>query len=103
MTLQEKFPDIKLYTIHGILDEFGWEYEQHEDGIRNVRCCGENVFMGGFIGTEYVYCEKCGKGTQDITGFHILGNSYGGFPELDDVDGLDYELHRWYVAKRKSI
>ena len=84
----------KLYTIEDALTAIGWTFEKKtgEYGkplYKNIQCCGENVTLGGWVGTEYGYCKKCGKGVQLALGFLPAGRSAVGMIDGDKYDYSD--------------
>lgn len=66
--LQDLFPDYQLMTVRECLGELGWAYEDEKEGPKNVKCCGELVYVGGWVGPEHAHCKVCDKGIQDVTG-----------------------------------
>lgn len=83
--LQTLFPDIRLYNLKEMLDTLGWEYQETNEGCNEIKCCGESVYLGGFVGAEHGYCKKCKKGFQDMTGFIPSGNATVSHIDYDKV------------------
>ncbi|WP_427340905.1 hypothetical protein, partial [Caloranaerobacter sp. DY30410] len=84
-------------TVKECLDTLGWEYEQiGEHSFRNIKCCGKEVKMAGWFGTEHAWCPLCGKGMQDMTGILPASSVTAG---MIDVDKYDISDGRVWVAE----
>lgn len=105
MTLQEAFPNIKFYTAKEACEQVGFEfdYNEAEEEITNIRCCGQSVNIGGVFGADFAYCKKCGKRIQNITGFCPCGNAYGGFVDFKK-NNIEYPQDNrvWFIEKKEQ-
>lgn len=102
MTLQERFPDLTFYTPKEACESVGFtfDYDEAEEEITNIRCCGQAVRITGLIGAEVAYCEKCGKRIQDITGIHRVGNACAAYIDFkkEEIE-LPNDGRVWYIPK----
>lgn len=100
MTLQEKFPNLKFGTPKEMCEAVGFTFDETDERIENIRCCGQAVTVVGIIGAEAAYCEKCGKRIQDITGMHRVGNAVAGYYDFEK-EGVELpeDGRTWYVIK----
>jgi len=65
----QEVTDYKVMNIKEGLDSLGWTYETNEESesYDNISCpCGGELEFSGFIGTEDIECNKCGKHMVDL-------------------------------------
>jgi hypothetical protein len=72
-TLQSFFNE-PLLTPEECFIKLAWTFEKFETGYKNITCCSEAVKAGGWFGAEHLYCNKCKKGMQDVTGILPASN-----------------------------
>lgn len=66
----------KVRTIKGCLDNLKWEYRETERGFKNIKCdCGAEVHFEDKCALEYIMCDSCKRGIQDIRGALSAGDS----------------------------
>lgn len=97
-TLKEKFPDLEFFTPKEAAEKLNWTFEEDDKEINNIKCCGEFVEIVAFVGPDYAYCAKCGKGIQNIAGLHHDSPVTMGLMDLDDVD-MKKENKHWYIVQ----
>lgn len=63
----QEVTDYKVMSIEEAMTALGFTWEENEDCYNNITCsCGEAVKCSGFIGTERLNCDKCGKEVLDL-------------------------------------
>uniref|UniRef100_A0A6M3LIT6 Uncharacterized protein n=1 Tax=viral metagenome TaxID=1070528 RepID=A0A6M3LIT6_9ZZZZ len=81
------FPNHNLMTARDCMTFLGWTWEPLDDyGAKNIMCCGQLVRCGGWVGTEHMKCNLCGKGMQDVLGVLPAGRSTAGILDPDDYE-----------------
>lgn len=88
----------KLYTVPDGLKELGWEFTHDVEAqmYRNIKCCGQLVSIGGWVGAEHLHCRKCGKGMQDVLSYLPTGRGAAG---LLKTDGYQWDDGRVWMLK----
>ena len=61
--LQDDYPHMKFGTAKECIDILGWKYVEKEKRLEDITCdCGALIKLGGWFGTEQLWCPSCGKG-----------------------------------------
>lgn len=87
--------NFKVMNIKECLDALEWNYEDTGSGTyNNIACpCGGKLEFRGFIGTEIVDCQKCGKLIVNL--FSPIQVSNTSCTILNPKDFDVYENRRW--------
>lgn len=71
----QEVTDCMVMGAEGCLDALGWSYKKTEEGFNDITCCDKLVNCSGFIGTEVLVCDVCGKEMLDLFSPIRTGNS----------------------------
>lgn len=79
VNMKQPLQSVTPYKVMGIkncLDALGWAYVESEERFDDISCpCGGEMTFMGFIDTEVVRCEGCGKHMVDLFSPIQIGNS----------------------------
>ena len=63
----QEVTDYKVMSVEEAMTAVGFMWEETEDCYNNITCsCGGSIECRGFIGTESISCNKCGKEVVDL-------------------------------------
>ena len=94
----QEVTDFKVMNIKECFDALGWKYNEDEESDKyvDISCpCGGELDFRGFIGTEVIECQKCGKHMVDLFSPIPVSNS-----TVSILNSKDYEMveNRHWIA-----
>ena len=98
----QEVTDFKVMNIKECLDALEWNYEDNEesDTYDNISCpCGGELEFSGFLGTEVIKCNKCGKRMIDLFSPIQTGNSTA---TILDFNQFEITENRHWIADNKN-
>ena len=100
----QEVTDLKIMSFYEAIKSLDWEFVSQPDDCFTVNCdcgCGgSKISYSGFIGTEVIECENCGKRVVDM--FSPIPISSGSCSVLNptdfDIDVDEEGFPRFWIA-----
>lgn len=88
--------DFKVMNIKECLNALGWKYTEDGDNYNDISCpCGGELEFSGFVGTEVIECQKCGKKMIDLFSPIQTGNATATILDPNNFEVI--ENRHWIV------
>lgn len=97
--------DCKLMSFNECVKELGWNLEDDGDYFKVTCDCGDShIVYSGFIGTEVIECQGCGKRMTDLFSPIQTGNATCTVlkPSEYEIEKDENGNDRYWIAESKN-